>query len=98
MEVENSKDVKIGHWCTMCCQRDMYQIVNEVQLEEARILLSEYDTFEVYDNKIEFITVIRDRWESQDEIDNCNDMIADCESQASIDAWHNCESSEINTI
>ena len=61
MKIVNPEDVKVGHWYTGCCHRDLVQILTQADLEEVIDIITDGDgeTVDIWDSQIEALQQIR---------------------------------------
>jgi hypothetical protein len=60
--ITNPIELKIGHWYTFCCERDLTQIASEEELEEVRNDLLEDGMNKVWETKEEALLEIKSWW------------------------------------
>jgi dissimilatory sulfite reductase (desulfoviridin) alpha/beta subunit len=87
--MKNNAEVKIGNWYTMCCQRDLCEIVDQEDIDLILNLLEDNSGVWTYNTKLEALYDIRESYVNgklnvlydgeievlNDEIENCDKMI-----------------------
>jgi hypothetical protein len=84
--MKNRAEVKIGNWYTMCCQRDLCEIVDQSDIDLILDLLEDNSGVWIYNTKMEALLDIKESYENgksnalyDGEIEVLNDEIADCD-------------------
>lgn len=77
MKKENPDDLKIGHWYTYCCHLDLFQILDQEELEDIRERLSDDEPPrpEVWETRQEALLKIRTRWQDPEVLAEIDELL-----------------------
>lgn len=82
MKIEHPEDIKIGHWWSICCHLDLYEIQNQSDLTDVQEMVQsnltddDWPHVDIWEAQGEALLEIRSRWRDSEVITEIDMMLA----------------------